>query len=361
MQSPSGSLASLTGLRWWAAFAVFLFHMSAFAPLPIEGLLGFGNYGVMFFFVLSGFVLSWSWKPTVSVRAFYTRRIGRIWPAAMVALILAIPVFYSFSPDPTQWWVKDFDPAILLLSVPLIQGWWLAPVILFSGNPAAWTLTCEFFFYALHPILQRGLIRSTSAIVAGFIVTVVVVMVVVTSGCFVGGPGTCTTLPLPLSTLPEFFLGMGIGVLAKRGLLLKVNPWIFIGALAIVIAAISFGPSLSFPSHLLALANAFATPIILSLIVLIIAAVGSRDIRSLRTGFKTPWLVKLGEVSFAFYLVHATVMYVFISVFGQQQIGWHNVVWYLPVLIVGVGLAFTLHTWVEKPFEKKFRRLSARF
>lgn len=151
MSQRTSSLDSLTGLRWWAAFAVFFFHMTAFAPLPIFPLFDYGNYGVMFFFVLSGFVLSWSWKAELPVRAFYLRRFGRIWPSAMVALLIAIPVFYSFNPDPAHWWVKPFDLGILLLSVPIIQGWWLAPAILFSGNPAAWTLTCEFFFIPYIP------------------------------------------------------------------------------------------------------------------------------------------------------------------------------------------------------------------
>lgn len=130
-------LRSLTGLRWWAAFGVFLFHMTVFAPLPIYPIFDYGYYGVMFFFVLSGFVLSFSWKPQISVQTFYLRRIGRIWPSALVAFIFAVPVFYSFSPEQSSWWVKPFDVAILLLSLILIQGWWLNPLILFSGNPAA--------------------------------------------------------------------------------------------------------------------------------------------------------------------------------------------------------------------------------
>src|SRR5689334_18293101 len=135
--------------------------MMAFAPVPppVARVLQFGDYGVAFFFVLSGFVLTWSMRPGVARRTFYWRRFARIYPLHIVTLLLAVPVFYSFTADTSQWWVKPLDLGVLLLSVLLLQGWWRDPAILFSGNPAAWTLTAEAFFYALHPFVSRPLAR----------------------------------------------------------------------------------------------------------------------------------------------------------------------------------------------------------
>lgn len=42
-----------------------------------------------------------------------------------------------------------------------MQGWFRDPVLLFAGNPAAWTLTAEAFFYALHPFITVLLRRLT--------------------------------------------------------------------------------------------------------------------------------------------------------------------------------------------------------
>lgn len=94
-------LDAITGLRWWAAFAVFLFHVRNIVPLPgpVAEVAQFGYLGVAFFFVLSGFVLTWSWRPDVDKRTFYWRRFARIYPLNVVTLLLAIPVFYSFAPD----------------------------------------------------------------------------------------------------------------------------------------------------------------------------------------------------------------------------------------------------------------------
>lgn len=57
-------LDSLTSLRWWAALAVFFFHVRNIVPLPgvVGELARYGNFGVAFFFILSGFVLTWSWR-----------------------------------------------------------------------------------------------------------------------------------------------------------------------------------------------------------------------------------------------------------------------------------------------------------
>ena len=360
MTARNAALDSLTGLRWWAAFAVFFFHMTAFAPLPIFPLFEYGNYGVMFFFVLSGFVLSWSWKAELPIRAFYLRRFGRIWPSAFVALLIAIPVFYSFAPDPSQWWVKPFDFGILLLSVPLIQGWWLAPAILFSGNPAAWTLTCEFFFYSLHPILQRGYVKIASRWVLVALLVVFLGLVSIKSSCLLITGQPCTSLPLPLERLPEFVIGMGIGVLAKRGLLLPISPWIPLGGLGAFYVYLAFGAFLHVPTGILQISTQFANEITLLLMALTIAAVAQKDISGKNTGFRAPWLIRLGEVSFTFYLVHATVMYLFVDFFGQLDVSWKNAIWYPLVLTAGLLLAFALHIWVEKPFESKIRRFSDR-
>jgi peptidoglycan/LPS O-acetylase OafA/YrhL len=108
----------------------------------------------------------------------------------------------------------------------------------------------------------------------------------------------------------------------------------------------------------MALSNLFANEATLLLMVVTIACVAQRDIVGKRSAFSSKWLVKLGELSFTFYLVHATVMYVFVALIGQLDVSWQNLVWYPLVLAAGLLVAFALHAWIEKPFEAKFRRLS---
>ena len=84
----------LNGLRFWAAFAVFLYHVEWFkARMGWPNLMGefpfwgrLGPIGVICFFSLSGFLITYllleelRYTDTVRVRNFYLRRILRIWP-----------------------------------------------------------------------------------------------------------------------------------------------------------------------------------------------------------------------------------------------------------------------------------------
>ncbi len=349
-------LNALTGLRWWAAFAVFLYHMRVFAPLPgLSGVAHYGNYGVMFFFILSGFVLTWSAKPTTAVSTFYVNRFARIWPAAFVALLLAIPVFYSFDPDPAQWWVKPVNFAILALSIPLIQGWWRDPVIFFSGNPAAWTLTVEFFFYALHPLLMRviRLLSSRGAFIAGGVVLGL-------SGAHQAlvsfAPGyPLGALPVPVLRLNEFVLGMLVAQAMRRGWLTRLPTWVPFAAGGVVIAASASADRVGLPPEVITVLSAFTPFAILVALTFAIAAVAAREIRGRRSVLASRPLIVLGEWSFTFYLVHATVMYVFIATVGTHAPAWQNLVWYPVVLAPALLLAGAIHLWVERPLERRIR------
>lgn len=347
-------LDSLTGLRWWAAFAVFAHHMTNLAPLPIREELRFGNYGVMFFFVLSGFVLTWSASRQVSAHTFWVRRFARIYPAHFVALLVAIPVFYSFSPDPAQSWVKPVDVGILLLSVFLIQAWWRAPAILFSGNPAAWTLTCEAFFYSLHPLLNRGLrvLRLRGTFIAAL---AVVAIAFLWRALSVAWPDVFSGLPLPITRLNEFAIGMCAAHAMRIGWRPRVKPiavYLLGGAFfAWLILSPRFGYAGGFGDFLRVTTNEW----LIILCVLLIFTVAARDVRGGRSLLRWKPLVKLGDWSYSFYLMHATVIYAVRSVVGVQPNSWSNLLWYLGMLVVSIVAAAALHLLVEKPCERFLR------
>jgi len=349
-------LDSLTGLRWWAAFAVFAHHMSNLAPLPIHGALSYGAYGVTFFFVLSGFVLTWSARASVDAPTFWWRRFARIYPSALVALFLAIPVFYSFAPSPEDWWVKPFDLGILLLSVVLIQGWWRDPTILFSGNPAAWTLTCEAFFYALHPAINRifNLVRARGALLITAAVFAAAlafrISVILEPGSWWAG------LPWPVIRLSEFVIGMGLARAILMGWRVRIAPvWCYLASaafLGFVVIAPRVAPDNGFVRFVVLSANEW----IIALCALTIAAVAWRDLRGRFSLLRKRVLVLLGEWSYAFYLVHATVIYGVLAVVGARAPSWANLAWYAALLVVSLGVAAALHYLVERPCERLLRR-----
>lgn len=356
--SPSSvRLDSLTGLRWWAAFAVFIFHMRVFAPVPwLSALAPYGNYGVAFFFVLSGFVLTYSARASTTTKNFYWRRFARIYPSHFVALLLALPVFYSFSPAADQPWVKPVSIGILLLSVVLLQGWSTQGLILFSGNPAAWTLTVEAFFYFLHPFFIKP-IQKLSKVKTYVLIAIVAAVLFGYRALAVSGLAPWTAqVPLPVSRLAEFVLGMAIAHLVLIGVRFRVAPTLLYLALGAFIVAKIGADYLHIENRAVLLSEQFLAEILISFFVVIILAVATRDVEQKPSFMRRPWLVKLGTWSFAFYLVHATVMYTFAAVFGVQAASIQNLLWYVPVFGLGLLLAWLLYRFVEHPMEAKMRR-----
>lgn len=347
-------LDSLTGLRWWAAFAVFAHHMSNIAPLPIDYALTYGSYGVTFFFVLSGFVLTWSARPGVSTSTFYWRRFARIYPSHFIALLLAIPVFYSFSPAADDWWVKPVNVGILALSFVLLQGWSRDPAILFSGNPAAWTLTCEAFFYALHPAINRVFgrlrVRGSLAVVGA----VIAAAFLYRFGVMLFPGSWLAAAPLPVVRLSEFVIGIGIARAMLAGWKVRLSPlWCYLGLVALLgglVLAIRLAGN-PVAAFFVATANEW----IIVAFAATIAAVAWSDSTGKRSVMRWRPFVLLGEWSYAFYLVHATVIYALLSVVGPQPRGWSNLLWYAVLLVVTVAAAAALHYLVEKPCERALR------
>lgn len=151
-------IESLTGLRFLAALLVTAFHVyfsvgarhyPAIAPLFVA----VGPSAVSFFFILSGFVLTWSYRPGTPDTTFYRRRFARIAPAHLVTATVTALLFLSLH--------IHLSPGALL-SIPLLQSWFPTSSVYFGLNAVSWSLGCEVFFYALFPLILGAAIRLSA-------------------------------------------------------------------------------------------------------------------------------------------------------------------------------------------------------
>ena len=112
-------LPRLTSLRAFAALSVFLFHVDAYIRFRPARLFRDGYAGVGFFFILSGFVLTWS-RPrttkskTVHAVAFYRRRFARIYPSNLAVLLVVVALGLAERPA---------RPGSVLANAALVQTW----------------------------------------------------------------------------------------------------------------------------------------------------------------------------------------------------------------------------------------------
>src|ERR1700722_13625137 len=96
-------IRSLTGARFIAALLVVCFHFVPHAPTWMNSIIRNGYLGVPFFFVLSGFILTYNYasdsQRQIGARSFWVARFARIYPIYLVSLVLSLPFFFRDFPS----------------------------------------------------------------------------------------------------------------------------------------------------------------------------------------------------------------------------------------------------------------------
>lgn len=320
-----GLLPRLTSLRFFAAAAVFLFHLDLWdvASLPWD-LASVGYAGVGLFFLLSGFVLAWGTRPGLPARTFYRRRFARVWPSHAVALLCAavLPVV-----------AVQRDPATAVPNLFLVQAWYIRDEgVVFGMNGVSWSLSCEAFFYATFPLAVLVVRRVPMALgwlaaLAGLSCSLVLAL---------EWPGPA--FHLPLSRYGEFLLGLVAGVAVGNGWRPRVPG--AAAAVAVVLGAAASGV-LPFPLPGVVLAVPF---------LLLVLHLALRDLEQRRGWLQHRALVFAGEASFAFYLVHELAI-----VNLREHVPSRTLPAVLVITPVVLVAAVALHLLVERPANRLLR------
>ncbi|HET9337283.1 MAG TPA: acyltransferase family protein, partial [Sphingomicrobium sp.] len=124
-------LGHIDALRGLAALSVVIQHSAELVGLGFGAFNG-GRFGVLLFFLLSGFVIPFSFSGDEPIRRFLISRFFRLYPAFWASLIAASLV--SFVP-PGEF-AANATMAPILFGQPLSVG-------------AYWTLFFELCFYGL--------------------------------------------------------------------------------------------------------------------------------------------------------------------------------------------------------------------
>ncbi len=351
--SAPARLPTLTGLRAVAALLVFARHVSGFLPATAAAgyahVAGVGVVGVSFFFVLSGFVLAWTHRSGDTARAFYRRRCARILPNHVVTWIAAAVAL---------GWVGYRSGAFARVAAfLLVQPWVPREAVYYGGNGVEWSLGCEVFFYLTFPLLVPVLssrVRLRRALIVVSVLTVFALAAVLRPpptqllGFHDQGLAAWAVYNFPPARLPEFVLGAALALECRDGWVprLSVRAAALLAAAAVVAAAASWS---SF------------SPVAITLLpfaALIVAAAGA-DVHVPRPSLGAPVWQRLGEWSFAFYLVHQVVIRV---VAARTTLASPGAVAAAAAgaLVASWALSAVLFTVVERPAERWLRRPARR-
>ncbi len=377
-QYQTNHLQPLTGLRFLAAFAVFVSHIPGRWPL-FELNMPLGGAGVSFFYVLSGFILTYVYGTRIESTEtqggatrfeygkFYLRRFARIWPLHIATLLIAL--FFVLGTE--GFFRRDFPIEKIAVNGLLLQGWIPNYDWIFSLNGPAWSLSVEAFFYLVFPLLLLGNTKSFIAKICGIALMTVGLLLSVERFVPVNHPWIsykAFAQTNPLFRLLEFAVGVAAGrwflsKIRKCNQMREPRPRNFtvdsvaeVGVAALVVAFYFFAgklglfqtesqfgipPTVWFWFRFCGAAPVFA--------IVILTFARTQGILSRFVG--SPAIVYLGEISYSFYMVHMSIM----LILARQDWIEGTLVMVGVVItsfILSIILAAVLYQTIEMPFRR---------
>jgi len=366
-KAPVRMLDALTGLRFVAAFLVFVHHSRDRLEIGSWELGSLGGVAVGFFFVLSGFILTHVYGSSLrreAIGAFYKARFARIWPIHAVCLAIFFLLFTGGTlPDSSE------RLGLLARHVLLVQSWTTDRSGAMDFNGVAWSISVEFFFYACFPFLC--LLRRRAFFATYGVILVATVLAMMAGEQAIARDPSLSSAVLgfvhvgPPMRLLEFATGIATARLMPvpaATTASAVRPWRDTALELVAVASVTLGFLLFGPTnwieHVLSSARhpvfsaylpkgpGFALPFALTVVVL------SRSTGLLARALANRALVFLGEISFSFYMIHALVL---MSVSSRPIEDWR--VGFAVALAISLAASTILYLTIEVPMREVFLRL----
>jgi 3-O-acyltransferase len=356
-------LPSLTGYRVFLAVAVFSSHSLAsarfFADDFVNGLgliVPYPYAALSSFFVLSGFVLTWSAPERDTVARFWRRRAVKIFPCQIVTWALTLVLLGAFGSLPLVGSRPGLGPAVANLF--LVQTWIPNYHYLLSVDGINWSVSCELFFYLLFPFLLPLLRRIPADRLWACFIGVAVWMAVVPAVVTVAFDGPAWPLwpPLsfvqtwlvyffPVTRLPEFLFGVLLAMIVRAGRWPQLRArWVALFAVLVWLATLVL-PAAYSRSNLIAVPFCLFIPII-----------ALRDIEGRPSWLASRPMVVWGNTTYASYLVQWPLLGVTRYLVGADRrfdvpTG---IVILVATFVVTQAMGYVLCRYLELPLMRRF-------
>lgn len=339
-------IRSLTGLRFIFALMIFMHHFSI-----KEGQLMFpqgGALSVCFFFILSGFVLAYSYQERlvlrqISTKIFYTGRLSKLYPlhilCFLIALVLAIKVL--------SWKYVLIAP----INLALLQSWIPVKDVYFSYNAVSWFSSVMLFFYMVFPWLAKKLFDMkwktvgiwSICILSAYFLLIKLIPLTWQHALFYINPGL---------RLLDFILGIILYKGLNQLMIYNISPnkWIatFFEVITVAIVIVFVLYSNIIPD-VYRVAIYYWLPLGFGLLVFSYFNNGGGNLTHF---LSSDWLVRLGEISFSFYMIHQLIIRIYMFLVNNLHIESPWWIGFILVLSITVGCSFISFYYIEKPLSK---------
>jgi len=382
---PAPQLTALNGMRFFAVFHIFLYHIwstrfetdqshgrfaNAYANLEsfprwLNNLLAHGYLSTSFFFLLSGFILAYLyWTPngelSTTRQRFWWQRFTRIYPVHLIALVVTILLMLP------RWWFDPDAPPVPLavasgVATATLTQAWFPPLVPIWSWPT-WALSAVVFLYLIMPWLMRALARLSRRQAIGLLVAMPVISLLPTLvflQFFPDGGKDSQNWQIFLGSTPLFWVPhFAAGMLVSRIFSISrfeqawrngSKPWISAGdfALIAVIAISVMEPHDRVWRHILR--HGALMP--LYLVVLHDLALGRGFVARF---FSLPGMGFLGQTSFSIFIWQNLFLGLGVGMSMAMPESRSISFWFS---VIGLTLMAMISTyWIEKPIARRLRR-----
>jgi peptidoglycan/LPS O-acetylase OafA/YrhL len=382
-----GDLPPLTGLRFFAAFFILVGHgtpmMLKLTPNPqlvINVTNCFLEVGMELFFVLSGFVIHYNYADVGrlpqprNLAKFYIARFARIYP--LYILFLTLQLVLNGGALRALWFYLGLTQSWVYM---IIRG---VPLIGHLSSAITWSISTEWFFYCLYPIVAWLLVRTRHRLTAALVLTALALLGLVLAvfiylhdqevNAFAqavwGKPGdfffTWLLAFSPVGRLPPFLIGIAtahifitrqhqpVGETERR-----------LGTVVLTLAlvcAISMCGAQSLGNSYVSLSALFVYSLSIAVIIFCCARYRSLFSRIL----SVPLLIVCGDASYSIYLFHQSIFEV-TSVRDVLPWTWCNISYvgirFAAAALITIVFSAVMYRVYEAPARAATRALLGRF
>ena len=352
----------LTSVRFLIALLVFLFHFQIRWPItqlhPLDNILSQGAIGMTLFFMLSGFILAYTYEgKALSIREYGIRRFSRIYPVYFLAALLTLP-FLGFNVF-SSWKNGIADQAALatftfVMNLLLLQAWF--PTLFSVWNDGgSWSISVEAFFYVLFPAIRKFLSESALIAKVTFLCSYLIMVIIGFAVSLFSKTSMLIAYSVPIYRLGEFISGVAIFETIKRFdnfQLRRISRKLLVFLLPALIAELSFlGPHLAgYIGH-----DWIVLPVFAALLINLYS-----DDSVVTKALSSRFLVLLGRASYSFYAIQAFfILYLLkerVNLVSSHPILANNLLLCLVTFVLLQVSALGIYLYFEKPVRVRIQK-----